>query len=77
MGSTLRNDTRRALFLERLAKSWDKRGDLSFGELLAASLPPPVLSHIVQLDDVAIAEAVERFVLLGGADTDPPKDGGA
>jgi len=79
MGSTLRNDTRAAVFLERLAKAWDKRGDLTFGQLLYEALGDmPVTSEehdeltqqlldvalkLRRLDNNQLAEEVERFVL--------------
>lgn len=62
VASTMRNDTRRALLLERLAKAWDKRADLSFGELLVGAMDDRALALMT---DTEIAESVERFVLLG------------
>lgn len=59
MGSTARNDTRRALFLERLARSWDKRPDLTFGEILGGAFKADVFEHMT--DDV-LAQVVEHFV---------------
>jgi hypothetical protein len=67
MSSTLRNDTRRALALARIATAGDKRPDLSLGELIASSLD---VTKLARMGDTEIAEAVERFVLLG--QTDPP-----
>jgi hypothetical protein len=61
MGSTLRNDNRHAIFLADIAKEWDKRPVLTFGELLAASLDPFLLAHIGQLTDTQIVEAVRRY----------------
>lgn len=71
MGSTLRNDTRKALFLERLARAWDKRPDLHFGELLRNALAsgPPLLLH--ERTDTEIVEAVERYVLIGPTGAPP------
>lgn len=68
MGSTLRNDTSAAIFLERLAKAWDKRRDLTFGQLLYESLqdgdqPVNAALNMRRFEDHQIAEAVERFVL--------------
>lgn len=62
MGSTQRHNTARALFLERLAKAWDKRPDLTFGELIAASVDDAAIGI---MSDVEVATAIERFVLLG------------
>lgn len=59
MASTLRADVHRAQFLARLAKSWDKRPDLSFGELLSGALEIPKT-----LSDEEIAKTVERFVMF-------------
>lgn len=61
MPSTLRNDTRRALTLERIAKAWDKRPDLSLGELLAGAMDDRALAL---MSDTEIVEGIERFVLL-------------
>ena len=61
MGSTARNDFRPAMFLERIARAWDKRRDLTFGALLAGALdgsPSPR-----DLLDEEIALAIERFVM--------------
>ena len=70
MASTLRNDTRRALTLERIAKAWDKRADLSLGELFAAALDDAAIGLMT---DTEIVEAIERYVLLGGeAPPSPP-----
>lgn len=62
MGSTSRNDTRRALFLERLARSCDRRPDLTFGEIVGAAIPPERLAH---LSDVEFADAIEAFMAPG------------
>jgi hypothetical protein len=61
--------------LARIAVAWDKRPDLSFGELIARSLaystlakvgdPPASFARLEAFDDGYLAEAVERFVLLG------------
>ena len=68
MPSTLRNDTRRALTLERIAKAWDKRADLSLGELFAAALDDAAIGLMT---DTEIVEAIERYVLLGEAPPSP------
>lgn len=63
VGSTLRNDTSKALLLERFAKAWDKRPDLTFGQLIDYAT-----ADFVDLDletDSTIIQAIERFVLLG------------
>jgi hypothetical protein len=71
MGSTLRNDVSGAIILERVAKSWDKRRDLTLGQLLYEALqgqigtdqPVEVAVNLRRLTDVQLSEAVERFVL--------------
>ncbi len=60
MGSTLRNDTRRAVFLADLAKAWDRRPDLSFGELLGLGLTYEEREHVAQLDNGSILTAIDR-----------------
>jgi len=69
MSVTQPNEVHRALLLGRIAKAWDKRPDLSFGEILAASIDDTALGIMT---DTEIAEAIERFVLLG-----PDAGGGA
>jgi hypothetical protein len=71
MGSTLRNDTSKALFLERIARAWDKRPELTFGQLLdfATSAFTTGLLHAT---DTEIIQAVEHFVLLGRSPTAKP-----
>jgi hypothetical protein len=72
MTSTLRNDTRRALALERLAKAGDKRADLTLGQLLAGALDGG--PDLRTLSDTELVEAVERFVLLDpGGEGQPPR----
>ena len=67
---------RRALFLERLAKAWDKSPDMRMGQLLVEALgmqgPFDVLA-LRTIDDSQLAEAIERFVLTGS----PPTASGA
>jgi hypothetical protein len=71
MGSTLRNDVSGAIILERIAKSWDKRRDLTLGQLLYEALqdqigtdqPVEVAVNLRRLTDAQLSEAVERFVL--------------
>lgn len=68
MASTDKFDMRRALFLERLVKAWDKAPDMRMGQLLVEALgmqgPFDVLS-LRTLEDMQLAEAIERFVLTG------------
>lgn len=68
MGSTLTTENHRALILERFAKAWDKRKDLSLGELIAAAVDDTAIGLMT---DVQLAEAVERYVLLSHAPESP------
>ncbi len=61
MGSTLRNDTSAAIFLERLAKAWDKRRDLTFGELLYEVLQED--DQFVGVDDETAIDSHMRVAL--------------
>ena len=63
MGSTLRNDTRHAVILSRIAKAWDKRADLTLMELLEGALG--AASPALALSDDELAEKIERFVMFG------------
>jgi hypothetical protein len=69
MATTLKTTTGGAIFLERIARAWDKRDDLTFGQLIYESLvgdhPLDAAINLRRLDDRQIAEAVERFVLRG------------
>ena len=71
MATTQRNDTKRAVFFADLMREWDKRPELSFGELMAGSLDSFVLARIGQLADAQIVEAVRRFT--SGPETVPPE----
>lgn len=67
MGSTIRNDTSKALFLERIAKAWDKVPNLSFGELISKAMEEDTGWLDTPMSDYSnkqIAEAIERYVLL-------------
>ena len=73
--TTEKFDTRRALFLERLIRAWDKMPKARLGELISKSLDLSTLFDIMYLsniDDVKLVEAIERFVLTGDA-TSPPE----
>jgi hypothetical protein len=64
--STTRLSTHRATILARLAAAWDKRPDLTLGELLAkATGQQDDDGPMYRLGDVKLAEEIERFVLLG------------
>lgn len=71
MGSTLKNDTSKALFLERVAKSWDKVPNMSFGELLTFAIAHhimtvelPSIEILAKYSNKELAEVIERYVLL-------------
>ena len=71
--TTEKVDTRRALFLERLIKAWDKTPKSRLGELIVTSLGLSTLFDIEYLrhvDDIRLVEAIERFLLTG--DMSPP-----
>ena len=53
--------------LGRIAVAWDKVPDLKLGELLLLSCSPSQVSNFSMLDDIELAAAVERFVLLRDA----------
>ena len=74
MSSTARGEFSRANTLARIAIAWDKRPDLTFGELIARALAfstlakvgdtPETFARLEAFDDGYLADAVERFVLL-------------
>ena len=71
--TTEKFDTRRALFLERLIKAWDKTPKSRLGALIVSALEMSTLFDIEYLrnvDDVKLVEAIERWVLTG--DPSPP-----
>ncbi len=64
MGSTLRNDTRAAIFLERIAKAWDKRHDLSFGQLLYEALQDDDQPRRLAPDEEEDEEALAMYMRM-------------
>jgi hypothetical protein len=62
VSSTLRNDTRRAVFLADLAVAWDARPELTFGELLASALDSLMLQRLGEWPDSQVIDAVKRYV---------------
>jgi hypothetical protein len=77
--TTEKFDTRRALFLERLIRAWDKAPKARLGELIVRSLEMTSLFDIEYLrnvDDVKLVEAIERWVLTGDATAPPPSPRG-
>jgi hypothetical protein len=66
--TTERFDTRRALFLERLIKAWDKTPKARLGQLIIEAIGASTLfdiEYIRNVDDVKLVEAIERWVLTG------------
>jgi hypothetical protein len=66
--TTEKTDVRRALFLERLIKSWDKTPTSRLGELIAKALDMSTAFdvHVLEnIDDVDLVERIERYVLTG------------
>jgi hypothetical protein len=66
--TTERTDVRRALFLERLIKAWDKAPSLRLGELIVVALSMEGALDIRLLQDMTdtdLVEKIERHVLLG------------
>jgi len=67
--SQVRLDVSKPLFLERLLKAWEKRPDLTLGQIISGAvlLTSPtdmVIAHLLRIGDRELAEAVERFVLM-------------
>lgn len=67
--SSIRFDPAKAVLLQRLLKAWEKRPELSLGQLLAGGVMVAApdrlaLAHLLRIGDTELAEAVERFVLL-------------
>jgi hypothetical protein len=67
--TTERLEVRRALFLERLIRVWDKVPTLRIGELIVLSLDMAAGSAVFDIevlkniDDVDLVERIERWVL--------------
>ena len=69
--SSIRFDPARAVFLERALKAWEKRPEMTFGQLVLGAVMaacPDHLSqaHMLNMSDRELAEALERYVLLDG-----------
>lgn len=66
--TTEKMDVRRALFLERLIKAWDKTPSSRLGELVSKSLEMSTAFdvHVLEnIDDLDLVERIERYVLTG------------
>lgn len=64
--TTEKLDVRRALFLERLVRVWDKVPNLRLGELIVLSFDMTGVFDIEVLkniDDVDLVERIERWAL--------------
>ncbi len=68
MGSTLRNDTHKPIFLSRLMDSWEKVPKLTFTQLIATVVVDTPPLRLTAMTDDEFAEAIERALLL----SEPP-----
>jgi hypothetical protein len=78
LSSTVKFDNRKALFLERIARAWEKAPEgMTFGRLIVEALG---FTHesarfdllvLRTLEDHALAEAVERYILTGASEDEP------
>ena len=70
--TTEKLDVRRALFLERLVRVWDKVPSLRLGELITLALDMNATSGgfdievLKNIDDMELVERIERWVLQRG-----------
>jgi hypothetical protein len=70
--TTEKLDVRRALFLERLVRVWDKVPSLRLGELIALALDMNAASGgfdievLRNIDDMELVERIERWALQRG-----------
>jgi hypothetical protein len=70
--TTEKLDVRRALFLERLVRVWDKVPSLRLGELITLALDMNATSGgfdievLKNIDDMELVERIERLVLQRG-----------
>jgi hypothetical protein len=68
--ATLRSlDVRKPLLFERILRAWEKRPEMTLGQLLSGAVVQSapegmVLAHLLRMTDLELAEAVERFVLV-------------
>lgn len=74
--TTDKHDVSRAIFLERLLKSWEKAPEMRLGQLIMEALvggepskgvEPFVLVTLRHIEDSQLAEAIERYVLTRSA----------
>jgi len=71
--TTEKFDVRRALFLSRLVRVWDKVPSLRLGELIALSLDMNASSGsfdievLKNIDDMELVERIERWALQHGS----------
>ena len=70
--TTEKLDVRRALFLERLVRVWDKVPSLRLGELITLALDMNATSGgfdievLKNIDDMELVERIERWALQRG-----------
>jgi len=58
----MKMENHRANILGRIAVAWDKRPDLSLGELIAVSLDDEAIGI---MSDDAVVVAIEHYVMFG------------
>lgn len=66
--TTDRFDNRRVLTLERIARSWDMRPELSLGQLLAGALAlgdldSLTIAKLLRMTDHELADAIDRYAI--------------
>lgn len=68
--TTDKHDVSRAIFLERLLKSWEKAPEMRLGQLIIEALSaepmelePFIVITLRHIPDSQLAEAIERYVL--------------
>jgi hypothetical protein len=73
--TTEKFDTRRAIFLERLIRAWDKVPGQRLGQIIVESLEMVTPFDVLALrgiDDKDLMEKIERYVLTGPRAPLPP-----
>jgi hypothetical protein len=66
--TTDRFDVSKAIFFERLMKSWEKMPEKRFGQLIVEALDGSAAFLVITLrniEDTQLAEEIERYVLRG------------
>lgn len=65
--TTEKFDPKKAIFLERILKSWEASPDMRFGELLYRSLSEhlDIGETLYRIEDGALATAAEKLIMKG------------